>query len=319
MKGRFGRRWRLIAPLALVMAIGLAGSALADATLQKVLGGAHEQMQPYADDAYLTWTSNAARARHYDVFAEAVGTTNVFRVNARGTQGFGGNLLVEGTAVHTVIYQQIDNGRSDLYFFDLDSRQRTKVPGVNSGRWEWAPHASDAYVLFDRDAPRNGVWYTTLYLYNRSAQTMRKLGRWKDSNTYVPTGSVGDAWASWTVCTRRTCRVFLYDIANKAVHVVPTANGRPQYSSTVDEGNGTIYFVRSGDRCGAGVTIYRLPVGNLSSDPTRIARMPKGIDAGYDMSLAPGAVTGTDLLFERWNCAKGQGDIYAARDVTSIP
>jgi hypothetical protein len=88
----------------------------------------------------------------------------------------------------------------------------------------------------------------------------------------------------------------------------------------LDETDATVYFARSGVKCGAGVTIFRLPLGDLSATPTKIVGLPSGIDVGYVMSLAPNANgTDRDLLFERVNCQPYRSDVYQAAAVNTVP
>ena len=62
------------------------------------------------------------------------------------------------------------------------------------------------------------------------------------------------------------------------------------------------------------VTIRALAVGTGTSDA--IADLPEGVDTDWSMSLTLNPVSGgMDLLFDRFRCAQGEGDIYALRSV----
>jgi hypothetical protein len=183
------------------------------------------------------------------------------------------------------------------------------------------PEDGERFILFNREFKRNGTWYNSMLLYNRLAQTTRKLDTWLDEKVLTPTGSVGESYASWTLCDRATCRAFVYDIAARTTRRLPTADRHYGYAPVVDEVNAHVYFVESGKRCGSNVAIWRLPVGDFSVAPTKIVDLPDGIDTGWGATLAPNAaVTGSqDVFFERWICSQGEGDIYVARDATSVP
>jgi hypothetical protein len=99
---------------------------------------------------------------------------------------------------------------------------------------------------------------------------------------------------------------------------VPTRHDRSQFAPVLDEGNGRVYFVRSGNRCGVNVDILRVPIDDLAATPTTVVEFDADID--MVMSLAPNATdTGLDLLFEGLDCDTRHDDIYVARDVTAIP
>jgi hypothetical protein len=134
-----------------------------------------------------------------------------------------------------------------------------------------------------------------------------------EARATVWTGAVGDRYATWTVCSR-TCNAFYYDTADSSTHRVANPSGKPQYSPVIDEATGSLYFVRSGFGCGQNVTIRKMTVGSASS--IALAALPDGVDTDVRMSLAPNTGSGhTDLLFVRYLCARGQGDIYALRSV----
>jgi Tol biopolymer transport system component len=314
-----GRTGRVLAPpLALLASLLTATAALATVSPVKVVVDKGWQESPFANGTYVAWTSNSEKhPKIWNAFARPLSGGSRIRLNAGGTKGFTGGF---DPGTDSVIYQQVDGGRSDIYLYDLDTAIRTKVEGVSSDRWEWSPRISSSFILFNRDYRKNGNSYTSNYLYDRTTGTTRKLGTWPDETTYVPMGSVGAIYASWSVCNRSSCSVHLYDIASGTSTRVPTKNRRPQYAPAVDETNGRIYLVRSGFECGAGVLILRLPLDDLSATPTKIVDLPDGIDTGYVMSLAPSSNgTDQDLLFERWRCRASTSDIYRAPSVTTVP
>jgi hypothetical protein len=219
-----------------------------------------------------------------------------------------------------VIYQQWARS-SQLFVFDLDTQTRTPVSGVNTRWWEWGPQISTTFILFNREFRRHGTWYNSLLLYNRDTQQTRKLQTWLDDKVFTPTGSVGESYASWTVCTRSACRAFVYNIASRTIRRLPTANRRHEYGPVVDEVNGDVYFVESGNRCGQNVAIWRLPVDDFSVPRTKLVDLPDGVDTGWVTTLAPNPVVNgsQDVYFQRWRCGPDAGDIYVARDATSAP
>lgn len=311
-------------PVAIVAAVVLAGSALAQITPVRVLGGKPQQSLGFANGTWVAWTSrpNSTKAQTLSTaFARPVADGSKITLNAENTQGFTGGF---DPGTNTVIYQQIDlsaeKNASDLYFYDLDTQTRTAVTDVNTKRWEWAPRISSGHILFDVDYRRNHVWHTAIELYDRTAATTTTLGTWRTGRFYPPTGAVGDTYATWTVCSS-SCTAYIYDIATATTSEIPTKNDRPEYAPVVDEANARVYYVRSGKMsCGHHAVILRLPVTDLSQTPTKIAAMPDGVDIDDAMSLAPDSSTGgSDLLFSRVVCRNSNEDVYELTDVGAVP
>ena len=150
--------------------------------------------------------------------------------------------------------------------------------------------------------------YTDLLLYDRASTDVTKVARLL-SDSYIANGTLGERYATWSTC-RMTCRAFVYDAMTDTKSTVPTRNDRPQYSPTVDEAHGTLFFIRSGFACGAQVIFFSLPVESLGSTPTKIAELPDGVDA--DMA----SLDGSDLIFSRIVCDKNVG-IYELGNVAT--
>jgi|SoiMethySBSTD1v2_1073268.scaffolds.fasta_scaffold186575_2 hypothetical protein len=304
---------------ALVLVLVSGTMAIAAVTPDPVLrGNGVDEGLGYSNTQYLTWTQNSIRRpRHFDAFARMLVGGPRTRLNAAGTQGFPGGF---DPGTNTVIYQQQARS-SQLFFFDLDTQTRTRVSGVNTRWWEWGPQISTTHILFNREFRQDGVWLNSMLLYDRETQTTLELDGWLSGRAFTPTGSVGEAQASWTVCTRSACRAFVYDIARGRIRRLPSADHRHEYAPVVDEVNGDVYFVESGERCGANAAIWRLPLDDFSVPATKIVDLPAGTDTGWVTTLAPNdSVTGSqDVFFQRWKCGPDEGDIYVARDATSTP
>lgn len=314
-----GRVSRVLVPSGIVI-VALLGmtAALATVTPHKVIGGNGFQTLTFANSANIVWTSNSsAHPKHYNAYARPRLGGSTVKINTAGTEGFTGGF---DPTTNTVIYQQIDNGRSNLYWYDLDTSTRSAVSGVNSKRWEWSPRVSTSYILFERNYRKRGTWYTSVYLFDRGASTTLLVGTWTERRYYVRTGSVGETYATWTVCTSKMCFGYLYTISSQTTQRIPTKNKRSQYAPAVDEANTRVYFVRSGAACGATVRILRLPATDLSATPTKIVALPTGIYAGDTISIAPNADgVGLDLLFERVSCNPFTSDAYQADAVNAVP
>lgn len=303
----------IIGPASLCLALLLAAVAIAPAGAvsapQRILAGPEDQTIPSANSTYMIWTQNSeAFSNRYHAYGKVRGTAEVFRLNPNGTRGFAGGIDPDQDRA---IYQQTDGQASDLYTINLATRRRLKLPApINTDRWEWGPRISNAFYLFARDAGGE----TTLFLYDRAAETIRALVRHDLTRFYVSPGAVGERYATWSVCGPIACNAFVRDTETDSTSKIPASDGLARYAPIVDEREGLVYFVRSGTGCGSGVRIMRVPVATLGATPTTLAAFPGGVDVDFQMSLVPLAAQ-VDLWFSRHRCAAQQGDIYRLRDV----
>jgi hypothetical protein len=280
-----------------------------------------QQVSASGNGAWFAFTANSAtHPKRFNAYAEMVDGSGRRRLNPKGTGGFAGDFDPAATN-DTVIYDQYSaTTRSNLWFFDLVTKQRSQVPDVNTKWYEYNGHVSANYVLFTRDRKVNGVWWTRLNLYDRTHHTMHQIDAWKANTVIVIPGSVSDTTASFFLVKLRTGDndSFVYDIALDSRTKIPVASGKFAYSPTIDEANQQVYYSVSGNGCGASVKIRRLPLADFTANPTLIASMPSGVDA-YGLSLAPNTTSGnTDLLFTRYNCSNGVSHVFALPGVDTV-
>jgi hypothetical protein len=296
---------------ALVWIMG-AGPAFAVEAPQQIVAGPQDQLLPSANADYLIWTANSeAFPNRFHAFARPRGTSGAFRLNPAGTRGYTGGI---DPGQNVAVYQQIEGQSSDLYRIDLETRERHRLPAlVNSARWEWGPRVSNAFYLFARDAGRT----TTLFLYDRAAQTLEEVARYDLTTYYAAPGAVGERFATWSVCGPLNCRAFVRDTVTDTTRKIPAPDGTARYAPVVDEAAQRVYVVRSGQACGAAVRIVRVPVTDLGATPVTIASLPAGIDVGFQLSLEEGP-SQLDLWFSRFRCGPQQGDVYRLRDVGAV-
>ena len=296
-----------------------ASTAWALITPVKVLSLPAVQILPFSNDAYLAYASNSTgHPNHYNADAYRYSDHKIRRLNAAHTQGYDGGF---DPGTNTVIYQQITNNSSDLYTYNLDTLTRHKLGAIDNTSWEWQPRISTSFISFFRDFKVSGTWYVGVFLFDRDTGRLRRLAAYRWVNHPRENGSLGDLYASWTVCWKKTCAAYVYDVQAGVVRKIPTNNGRPQYGPAVDETNGLVFFVRSGFGCGHGVTIFKASIGNLSGAPTKVGTLPAGVDlAGVSASLALNPGTNEyGYFFSRENCRSGASDIYALRGVSPGP
>ena len=280
----------------------------------KVLGGPTDQYRPTSNGTHLAWTLYAHR--HNDVYVKRLGSSGQTRVNASGTGAALGSFV--GATDKLIYGQWKPRGDSDLYFYDVSSRTRTKAPPVvNTRKWEWFPLASSNYILFLRDTISNAgrVVNTALLRFDRTKGTLKTVIADVGRKSVFP-GSAGTDNVAWSVCGS-TCNSYIWNGSTKTTRKIPLPNGKAQYAPTIDESDGQVYFVRSGLKCGRGVTIRRAPLSSLGSSST-VASLPTGIDTDWSMSVATNPSTSNqDLYFGRWNCAQEQTDVYVIRDANT--
>jgi hypothetical protein len=295
----------------------VAGSIPALAVPTKVIGGSGEQYDPFVSGTlvgYSTWASKRSHA-----YVRDLGAASTVRVDPVGWQGeMGGFDPVTGK----VLYTQWDGSHAgNLYYFDAVTHTRSKIGALETPKWEWDGRISSSYILFLRDQKIDGVWYANVVLYRRSNGATRILERYRWSKTKdVEAGTVGDRYATWTVCPRDwSCRAMVYDASKRVVRKIPTKRDRRQYAPAVDETNNVVYFTRlGGSRWCHSVNVWRLPLGKLRSAPTKIFGLPDGVDTGWTSSLTVDGTTGeVDYYFERYLCS-GTGDIYRVANVDQV-
>ena len=302
-------RGAIFTGLALVLAAVAIGPAGAVGRPHRILAGPEDQLLASVNDTYLIWTqSSVAFPNRYHAYAKVRGTNDSFRLNPAGTRGYTGGI---DPGQDRAIYQQIDGAASDLYTINLVTRRRTKLPApINTDRWEWGPRVSNAFYFFARDASQG----TTLFLYDRASKTMEKLVTLDLTRFYVAPGSVGERYATWTVCGPRHCNAFVRDTDTDLTRKIPAPDGKARYAPVVHEAEGQVYFARSGPECGSAVRIMRLPLADIAAPPVGLLTLPAGIDVDIQMSLED-VGSQVHLWFSRFRCAPQQGDIYRLRDV----
>jgi hypothetical protein len=158
----------------------------------RIIGGPEDQLHPSVDDTYLVWTQNSESRPNVDhAYGKMLGRDGRFRLDADGSRGAAGGIDPESGRA---IYQQMTARTSDLFWFDLDARDRTRVAaeGVNTDRWERDPRVSAAFLFFARDAGSA----TSLFLYDRAADALSKIAEYDITRFYVAPGAVGDRYAT---------------------------------------------------------------------------------------------------------------------------
>jgi hypothetical protein len=212
------------------------------------------------------------------------------------------------------VFQQTNarQTQSDLRIVDLDvlPLAPTSPPGLNTSAWEFRPTLSADWILFARNFGRR----TGIYLYDRTLQTSISLAsarNYRNGSPRITPDDVTEAYATWTRCGA-VCNVYYYNLSTKVTALVPNPSSTHQYTSSVSDTTGDMYFVRSGSGCGVRVKILRWHIG----DPlpyTVVATLP----SGYDVSLKTATFndgTNDNVYLDRVRCA---GSFYS--DIYDVP
>lgn len=304
------RRASLVTALASVLLLLAAGPAVAAPVPMKVIDPPGVQLQPFRNDQWVAFTSNApATPNHLDAFVMDPVTHDRTKLNAAGQAVAGG---FDPTA-NRVIYQQSGPGSSAIFSYNLTSGARKKVAGVNSPADDTDPRISGTYISFLRPFRKNGRGFVGVYLFTRGGGPAKRIASYPGSR-FLTNGSVGDTYATWTVCSNVTCSAYVYNANTKRLKKIPTVHNYPQYAPVIDEASGNAYFVRSGFGCGVHVTFYRVPANHVASTPMKIVRLANGFDTDDEMSFWTHAGQ-KDLQFIRVNCAAGATGVYSLQNL----
>lgn len=292
----------------------LAVTASAATAPVAVKASSRNEVTPSAAGEYVAWAkSRRGRPQIHDVWAQR-GTAAPFKVNARGTTGWGGG--IDGSRL---VYQQVRNGyRSDIRLFDLETHRRSRPAGVNTTRWEWGPTISGDWLLFAR-----GVTYSSsrqqIVLRNLVTGEQRVLDTLRNKRASLEPGQVNGNYAVWTRCGSVDCDVFRYEIAARTKTPMPRT-GQVLYGPSVTA-SGTTYYDRGNRGCGAGTELVKTTVDGAT---VVLYSFPGGQDVGATYAVVipirpPGRFTTTRIYFERVTCSGSRYDIFSLDDTEPAP
>jgi hypothetical protein len=297
--------------LVVLMTLALVSTAFAALPEQPVLTGVRNEQTPAAGNTgsedVLAWARSRSGHPHlFDAWVR-VGTSPATKLNTAG-QGWMG-----GVDYPRVIYQQVRNGRSNLFLYDLSDGSRPATPtGVNTAKWEWHPTISGDWLLFGRT--NNSTPTDRVILHNQTTSEERLLATvTRRTHSLVP-DQVNGNWATYTRCAP-VCNVIRYDITSqtkKKLGKPAATKPRYQYGSSV-AADGTVYLARSGRGCGTGgVKLVRFGALDTATG-TVVARLATDFDFFFS-SVRDNADGSTDVFYDRVRCATGRWDIYKITD-----
>jgi hypothetical protein len=256
-----------------------------------VRGSKLEETIPTANATYLAWTQNSKRhPNHHDVYARAFGQSSAkFKVNANGTSGFTGGI---DQSTNMLVYTQIRNGQADLKLFNLATKARLGIPGVNTHATEFFPTMSGKKLLFTRYT--NATLTYSVLLYDLVAHTTVTL--FTGTPELAAAGQVNGNWAVWNVCPHSApCDVYRYNISAGTTFKVPNLQQLDQYAPSVTPA-GTVFF----SRCGRGdLTAHNRLIQYPFGGPSEIVKaLQAGTGIGSTFAYT-GAGPTTTVYYDR--------------------
>jgi hypothetical protein len=289
-------------------AAALTGAAAAGLSPEAVKTGTDNELSPAASADWFAWTRTPAdRPNRANVRAEPMPVDGVgdFRVNGTGTRAWTGG--IEG---NVLVYQEIDEGDSDIRLHDLSTNQPLADEPINTVRWEWHPSIStdtngETWILFGRQNPSTGL--QRIFARNATDNVLVLLQEIANPRHSLIPGQVNGDWVTWTSC-RPDCHVRYDNLLARNPATVP----RPdyvvhQYASSISD-DGTVYFARSGRGCGANVKLMRYRAGT-------VRRM---VDFGDRRDLfftyVSDGVATNEVYYDRVACGSGAWNIYMFSD-----
>jgi len=256
---------------------------------------------PSAAPGEFAWVQNSKLHPHlYNVYAQLGGGAR-FRVNAAGTQA-GLGTGIEG---HTLAYTQVRGSQQSIRLFNLQTHGRSGPPaGVNTPNIEDEPSISGNWLLFHRleDGASPGQ---QVLLTNLTSGATRVLASVPGGRGFLEAGQVNGNFAVFTQSkTGTTFNVWVYNIAQKTLTVIPNPLGKMHTSAAVNP-FGTAYFEQSGAGCGENATVEEYPVGGPMS---AAGTLRPGIDLFHPFLFENGPLD--SFLFAKIHCQGGGIDIY---------
>lgn len=283
---RSGFKYLFTAALALVLVAVSAEAAVQGLLTKKRVDEYDAAAGQSGGDRYLAWTQSPVQSNRAKVMARR--NDNTFRVSRKGTRAYAGG--IDGS---TLIYQEIRPRRdqSNLFGFDLKTKNRFGYGALNTKWWEYRPTKSGRWVLFSREGNRT----IAVILSNLKSGKGRKLTEVRARGfRQAMAGQVNGKWAVYHRCVPTTCDVFRYNIETKNKIRIPRTRAFQYFPSVSREG--AVYFATSGTACGANVKLMRWSNGTT----TQIAYL--GNKDTFSTYAAPAPGGKVDVIFDKYAC-----------------
>jgi hypothetical protein len=251
------------------------------------------------------WSSELTPANPDLAAFVETGSGSTTRMNRQRTSAFVGGF---DAGTDRVIFQQVRNGNSDLFMYDVGSGERTPIRELNDRLWQWSPaidtHRGTTWILYgvNRFGSPGAKW--RLYLYNATTGENTLLDETDNRCGCLFPGTIAYPWVTWAV--GEDAGAWRYDMRT-GDRTQLLATDRDEYSATVTP-DGTAYVAQSGDKCGTNAALYRV---ELDGSAFLLHSFVDDREAG-NLNVEYGSAH-DQLYFERRFCVSGSSDIMRMR------
>ena len=286
----------------LVVSIPATGLAQPDIRNMSVITGSADISQVTATRHYLAWAQTSARRPNQTNLFVKVRGEERRRVNPSGTEGTLG--AIDG---NRLVFQQfkgsVDDGNSSIRIVDLQSGHRRAPKAVNSRHWDFWPAIDGRWVLYGRTNPNANT--TKVLLTNLKTGNTRTLDKARAA-TYFQPGQVSGKFAVWLRWKPRgKSKVIRYNMETGNTTRIPTGD-RYNWAPSVD-GDGVVFFGRSGANCGSRVTLHKW---SNRKGATRLDRLADGMDV-EDSFVTKNNAGEREVFYTRIDCDDdAAGDVF---------
>jgi hypothetical protein len=289
----------LVTSLVLVASVANAGALVPD----PVKTGARFQFGGTGNADYFAWTQDAAGSNGWDVWAQPTGGAK-FQVNGAGT-GYSGAV---DQSTSRLAWQLVKHNTSDVKLFDMATQLNVPLPsGINTNGWEWGAGVFGNTFTFTRTTKAAFKLYLVTDLSTGAKIKFATIERPKLS-IYGPPRLYGD-WIVWsTISKSGNWRAYRYDIMNDLTQKIPNPLDKFYYAPSVDVA-GNVYFIRSGNGCGASLRLMKWD-GNPLDNPVITYSFDPGIDVVYISVFDDGLGT-VKVYVDFLDCSSFDSDIYS--------
>jgi hypothetical protein len=209
-----------------------------------------------------------------------------------------------------LVFQQYEGRRSNIMIMNLATRRAHGVGKLNTRHWEYWPRMDGSRILFARQNLSTGK--RALILTNTRTGTSRTLAT-AGARAYLLPGQVNGDYAVWGLFKEgKLAIVRRHRISTGNTVTVPNG-GAYNWGPSVSR-EGTVFFGRSGRRCGTNTGFFRWSGGGA----TQTVDLPNGVDmaSSFVHTTRDGKV---QVFHDRHVCTQRYGvDLYRFIDPFTV-
>lgn len=210
-----------------------------------------------------------------------------------------------------LVYQEFTRRRSNIKVMNLATRRAHGVGKVNTRHWEFWPRMEGSRFLFVRRM--NGTGKQKLIFANTARGSSRVLATAAPRGYLLP-GQINGDYLTWgEFRSGQLAKIKRLQISTGRTITIPN-NGAYNWGSSVTR-QGTVYFSRSGRRCGTNTAFFRWRPGD---GVTQVIDFPNGVDmaSSFVFETAEGKI---QVFHDRHVCSQRFGiDLYRVTDPFTV-